>query len=401
MSGARTRARLGGAGRLLLPGLITILLTAPSVLPGALAFAIREDLELSVSMVGAAVSGFYLLSTIGARAAVPLTRRFDPLTITRACLLTTAMCVPPSAILGTTWALVAGCLIAGAANGLATPSANMLIALTVPERRRGLAFGIRVSAVPAAAGLCALASYLVATYDFPWPSAYLAYAAACLAGIAFTFLASSTGLRPVGEGGSTGRIGTRGGTLHVLAAGGLLASIACSATSPFLVDGLIAGGADPGAAALLLGLSAWVGVSARIIVGIVADRVPGAVLHLASAAILLVAGSAGMLILGSGRGTAVLAIGTLLTFALGWAWPGLLHHATLTVHHTQMARATTALQTGTYIGALIGPLGFGLIVEHLSFTWAWSGYATMLLASAAMLTIASRRVKRDEAAAPA
>ncbi|QNL93758.1 MFS transporter [Aeromicrobium senzhongii] len=394
MSGTRARARLGGAGRLLLPGLITILLIAPSLLPGTLAFAIRRDFDLSVTTIGAAVSGYYLLSTVATRAAVPLARRYDPLTMTRACLLTSAICVPASALLGTTGALLAGCLIAGTTNGLATPSANMLIALNVPERHRGLAFGIRVSAVPGAAGLCALAAYVVATHDVAWPAAYLAYGLACLVGIGCTFLAPPTTLADTEDEAEGANGASRGGTLHILAAGGLLASIAGSATSPFLVDGLIAGGADPGAAALLFGLSAWIGVSARIIAGIVADRVPGAVLHLVAAAGLLVFGSVGMLILGFGRGTPMLAVGTVLTFALGWAWPGLLHHATLTVHRTQMARATAALQTGTYVGALIGPLGFGLIVEHLSFTWAWSGYATMLLASAAMLALASRRVRR-------
>jgi predicted MFS family arabinose efflux permease len=51
--------------------------------------------------------------------------------------------------------------------------------------------------------------------------------------------------------------------------------------------------------------------------------------------------------------------------------------------------ATSVTQTGTYVGAGLGPLLFGLIVGHAGYSWAW--LATAGVAAAAAVAVLSGR----------
>ena len=61
--------------------------------------------------------------------------------------------------------------------------------------------------------------------------------------------------------------------------------------------------------------------------------------------------------------------------------------------------ATGITQTGTYLGAVVGPVLFGLVAEHVSFRAAWLGAAAMALLAALTIVGARRRVRawRDPA----
>lgn len=394
-TGTVRRSRTKDTARLLFPGVVAISLTVPSLILGALAFDMRDDFPLGAAEIGAGVSFFYLLSTVSTRLAMPVLGRTSPLAMTRAGLALSAVAVLAAALLGSKEALLAMCGVAGFANGVATPSANLLIALTVPVRRQGVAFGLRVSAVPGAAAVAAAGAYVVAHTGLGWRDFCVALVLVLLAILAVSFAGSSPRL----PAQRAGQAETRGGnltTLRLLAWGGLLAATACSVLSPFLVEGLIAGGADPGEAALLLGVSAWVGVAARISAGVVADRFPYPIRHVTSAALMMVAAAVGMVGLAFGQGTPLLAAATLLTFGIGFAWPGLLHHAAITLHPDHMARATSYMQMGTYVGALLGPVGFGLLVQLGSYRLAWLVTAGVALLGGVMLVLARRGASADQ-----
>lgn len=386
---ATKHGRLSGLAVLLFPGVLAMLMSVPSVLMGALAFDIRDDFSISAGEIGTAVSIFYLTSTLSTRVAMPLLGRTSPMTMTRLGLALSAATVLLTGVVGTKVALFAMCAVAGLANGIATPSANMLIALNVPHRRQGVAFGLRVSAVPGAAAFAAAGAWLVAHTTLGWRG-FCAALGACLVVLLVASLAGSSPAlpSPSAKGAADGGNGLL--SLRLLALGGLLAATACSVLSPFLVDGLIAGGASAGDAALLLGISAWVGVASRITTGLLADRHPYPLRHLASAAAMMCAAAIGMTGLGFGQGTPVLATAALITFGIGFAWPGLLHHAAITLHPEHMARATSYMQIGTYVGALVGPLVFGFLVQFGSYRLAWTATACVALLGGVMLLLARR-----------
>lgn len=390
---APPRHRPAAWGRLLFPGVVAMSMSVPALLMGALAFDMRADFDLTAGWIGAGVSLFYVFSTLATRAGMPLLHRFRPMTMTRAGIALGSVAVLAAAVVGTKEALLAMCALSGLGNGIATPAANMLIALTVPAHRQGLAFGLRVSAVPGSAGLVAVGAYVVAHSGLGWRGLLTAVAACLVVVLLASLLAASPRVprRPDATDGDAD-----GGlvALRLLALGGLLAATACSVLSPFLVDGLIAGGASPGDAALLLGVSAWVGVAARITTGLAADRFPSPLRHVSSAAAMMVAAAVGMTGLAFGQGTAALATAALVTFGIGFAWPGLLHHSAITLHPEHMTRATSYMQLGTYVGALVGPLTFGLLVQFGSYRSAWLVTASVALLGALML-LAARRSQGD------
>jgi MFS family permease len=389
-----TRSRTAELAILLFPGVVAISMTVPSLVLGALAFDMRDDFPLGAAEIGAGVSVFYLLSTVSTRLAMPMLGRASPLGMTRAGLALSSAAVLAAALLGTKAALLGMCGVAGLANGVATPSANLLIALTVPARRQGLAFGLRVSAVPGAAAIAAAGAYAVAHTSLGWRE-FCGTLALVLVGILAASCAGSSPRLPASRARGAEARGGSLTSLRLLAWGGLLAATACSVLSPFLVEGLIAAGANPGDAALLLGVGAWVGVATRISAGVVADRYPDPIRHVSSASLMMVAAAAGMVGLALGRGTPVLAGATLVTFGIGFGWPGLLHHAAITLHPHHMVRATSYMQMGTYVGALLGPVGFGLLVQLDSYRLAWLVTAGVAMMGGVMLVLARRGAVAD------
>lgn len=378
---------------LVLPGLIGLVLCVAALVPGALAFDIRSDFALRPGEIGALVAVFYLLSALCTQATVPLARVLSPTVTVRIGLAVGTVSLLLPFALGTKWSLAAGVVVSGVANGFATPAGNMLIALNVPRHRHGLAFGLRVCAVPASAGVTALGAFLVAHSPLGWREVCLGGALMCVGVLAATTLVRTARLVTGSRGkASADPAGAR--SLRILSIGGLLAATACSTLSPFLLEGLMDGGAPAGVAALLLGISAWLGAAARITTGLLADRHPDPTPQLQAAAGMLLLAAVGMVGLGLGSGIVVLTAATVLTFSIGWAWPGLLQQATISLHPTQIARAISWMQQGTYVGALIGPLLFGLVVEFSSFTVAWLVTAVAATAAAAVVLTglgASRR----------
>ena len=84
-------------------------------------------------------------------------------------------------------------------------------------------------------------------------------------------------------------------------------------------------------------------------------------------------------------------LATPLAFAAGWAWPGLFNLAIVRANPAAPGFATSVTQTGTYVGAGLGPLAFGLIVGHGGYSWAWLATSVAaLLAATAVITGRSR-----------
>ncbi|HAS09915.1 MAG TPA: MFS transporter, partial [Acidimicrobiaceae bacterium] len=104
--------------------------------------------------------------------------------------------------------------------------------------------------------------------------------------------------------------------------------------------------------------------------------------HLPVVSVLLAGGALGYFLLAPGLVPTHL-LGALVAFGSGWAWPGLFNLAVVRLNPTAPAAATGITQTGVYVGALTGPILFGVVVDSAGYGLAWllAGLASALAAA--------------------
>jgi MFS family permease len=365
-------------------GLSTVLASLPVFLLGGLAVLVRADLGFSEVQLGLAASTFF---TVAALTAVPAGRVAARTGAWAATVLGAAMSAVALVAMSAahTYAvLLLALALGGVANSLAQLGTNGTLAEVVPKHRQGLAFGVKQAAIPAATLLAGFSLPLVGL-TLGWR---VCFAASALLAVAYVLLAPRTGRRPRTAGAASGQGEVAVGALSVVAAAAALASAAVNGLAAFLVESAVLSGLSASGAGVLLGTGSAVGVAARVLVGWLADRRTDG--HLRIVAAMMATGAIGMSLFATGEPAAYVA-GTVLVFALGWSWPGLLTFAVVRLHPLAPARATSYTQTGVFAGGATGPLVFGLLVAAGSYRLAWSVAAVaMLVASVAM--VAGRRM---------
>jgi predicted MFS family arabinose efflux permease len=133
-------------------------------------------------------------------------------------------------------------------------------------------------------------------------------------------------------------------------------------------------------------------VTARVLVGVIADhRGKG---HLAVLIGMLGVGALSFAAFPFASGPSALVAVTVVAYAAGWGWPGLLNLAVVQGHASAPGAATAVTNVGIYIGGVTGPLMFGLIASTVGYTTAWLVGAGCLLAATAF-TLSARRQIRD------
>lgn len=163
---------------------------------------------------------------------------------------------------------------------------------------------------------------------------------------------------------------------------------------PFIVDGLIDQGIVASTAAGLLAIGSVTGILARVTVGRLSDFWPRPLKHLRVVEGMMLVAAASMLVLAFSSSRPWLTVATILTFGVGWSWPGLLHHAVLTTHPDSPGRATGAMQMGTYLGAVLGPGIFGVLVDQVSFEVAWAVAVGITVGGVVLLHLGTSLMRR-------
>jgi MFS family permease len=278
--------------------------------------------------------------------------------------------------------------VAGAWNALAQPAANLFVARALPAHRQGLAFGVKQSAIPASTMLAGVAvPALALTVGWRW--AFVAGALLAAGGaLVVPAVPAPTGSRRA-AGAAAGDRAPRDAML-VLAIGIGLGAASAGSLGGFLVSAGVASGLGEGVAGLTLTLGSAVGVAVRLASGARADRRDGG--HLRVVALMLAGGTLAYALLATADPVVHL-VATPLAFATGWAWPGLFNLAVVRANPGAPARATGLTQTGTYVGAVCGPLLFGFVADRRSYTAAWLVAGAMSLAAAAAMLEARRRLR--------
>lgn len=369
----------------------------PVFLFSGLAILLMGDIGFGISGVGTAVAMFFAAASIGSWPAGRLVERVGP---RYGLQLSAALGGLSMALIGLftrdwrTLAIWMTCC--GAATALSRPSVNVGVAYWVPIQRQGEAFGWNQAAVPLA-GLIAGAAVPVVGLTVGWPWAFVAGAifawgfAAFLQGIPQRYSSRATYEPPMHDDA----VPLESAQMHRSSLLALAAAAGCATASSqslgaFLVLSIVAHGFDLSTGAGFLAAGSGAGILARLVTGYWADR--GLRRYLHAILIMFILGSAGFAILGIAETVPLLVLGTVLSFGAGWGWPALFALAVVRANGSAPAAATGFVQSGTFIGGVVGPYVFGRIVEFGSYLVAWQTVACLGLL-AAILTCGTIRLE--------
>ncbi len=373
---------------------------AATVIPGFMLGSLYVEMGPELGF-GEATSGGLVAAFFGASAflSAPLGRWVDrrgPAFCLRVALVTSATFQAAVALLGRsvmTIALLA--LVAGAANALCQVSANVWIARNVAARRQGLAFAAKQSSMPAASLVAGLAlPLIVGSFGWRWAFAagvVLAVVAAFAMGSPVDEQGAAVDAREAAQGAlradAPSRRAERGALLSLAVAAAFSSSAAVTLGS-FYVNSAVDAGVVKGTAGVMLAVGSVVSISSRLAAGAWADRREGALLGLVAGMLGLGAASYLLFVLGTPVAH-VLALP--IAFGAGWAWPGVFNLSVVRAHPDQPGRATGITQSGTYVGATLGPLLFGVVAERWTYDAAWI-LAALIAAGGCLAVLNARRV---------
>ena len=365
----------------------------PIALIGAMAPELQDEFGFGDSQLGVIAAIYFLtgaaLGPYGGR----LVDRFGPATGLRATGLIVIIGLIVEASARSYAVLLVGAFISATSMALATPASNVVLVHHVAERRRGIAFGLKQSAVPLAATLSGLTLPAVAL-RFGWRWAFLVMLVFPLASL---FAAPTTPMEHREQSASAKKKPRPPRALLLLAGVGFFAATAVGTLNPFLVRAGIEAGYSPAAAGILLSVAAGSLIVTRVLWGAVLDR--EGVDPLVVIFGVIAVGAVGYGMLATSR-TIPFAIGAVIAYSFGWAWPGVQFLAGVRLWPENPGEASGLLQMGAFIGAMTGPLVFGIVVERSSFGVGYFMAACVAAVAATLAGLLARSSRRSRSPAP-
>jgi len=372
------------------PGLATVATAIvaailPVFLVGSLSVEIRGDLRHGEATAGLVLAAFFGASAIVSSRLGRWVDRVGPRTaLTTA--LSGAVLVEAGIAVGavSAWSLALLVACGGVCNATAQLGANVFIARDVPVPRQGVGFAIKQSAMPGASLIAGLTLPAVAlSLGWRWAFAF----GAVFTGVALVLVRRNIVVEPRRSRSEAADAMAESppprGALPALAIAAAFSTAAAITLGGFFVESAIDAGITASHAGFAFAAGSVVSIMVRLAVGAAADRRPGNLLGVVAAMIAL---GAAMSVLFTWRTPVVQFIGVPLAFGAGWAWPGLFNLSVVRASPGFPGRATGITQTGTYVGGASGPILFGAIAEHASYSTAWVVAAALgLAASAAVL----------------
>ena len=378
---------------------IVVLTTTMTVIPvwltGGLSVFMAGDLAFDERQLGFGVAGFFVASSlssvpggrlaerVGARASIPVYTSISALVL-----------IGMSS--AATWSQVSGLLlIGGLVNGMIHPAVNLALARQIDARKKGLAFGIKQSAIPSATLLAGLAVPAIASMS-GWRLAFqgASVLAGVLAALAVVVVRSSA----MGARARPNRLTMPMRYLVWLTVAASLGAASGNAMAAFLVPSAVASGVAPADAGVILVIGSIACIIVRVYVGWRADLRVGGNLKLVGH--LLAIGAIGYAVLSfTGAPSWAVLVGGVLGFSAGWGWAGLFNYAIVTRNADAPATATGIIAVGIFGGAVYGPALFGLMVTTFSFSAAWLALLAIGSVGAAVTYVTRARLMSFEATA--
>lgn len=365
---------------------LVLVASSPVVLSGAMSTEMRADIGFGDRDLGLAVTSYYVAAASLSVAGGRLTERFGPSWSARRAALLAAISCSAIGVADRLAVVFPALALGGASIALTQPAATAVIVGHVPFHRRGLAFGIKQSAIPSGTALAGIAVPTVAlTVGWRWAFLCAGLAAAVTAFVVPKRVGGACAVpaaRPAELSDSHGK-------LVALAAASALGAAPALSLPVFLTSSAISRDISAGQAGALLAIGSAVGLVARLIAGARADRRPGN--HLRPIGLLMALGAVGLF--GMTSHQPVMFTGAMmLAFAAGRAWQGLFNHAVTSHWPATPAAVTGITQTGSYAGGIIGPMAFGLLTNRWSDRAGWAALGMMMATATVLILWVKRRM---------
>ena len=364
------------------------MVSLPGFLVGSFAPQIKEDLNFGDTELGALLTFGYLISSIIMQTGGGISDRKGPQVIIRAGIPIAAI---SSLLVGTTAQTYVVLLLCIGLNrvgeGLIQPATNTLISNGIEQPRQGIAMATKQSAVPFSTALAGLAVPILGS-SVGWEGTFL-----ILAALAFPAWLLIPNIAVTKSGTFPSRRDMwRYRHLRIASIAGAFSAAAVVTMAGFLTTAAEEAGYSESSAGLILGIGGLIMIVARLSWGFLADRFEFD--RFKAVSMLLTFGSAAFVLLAIGTKTSIL-LGSLISFGIGWAWPGLLLLGVIEQHPDDPGAATATLQTSIRVGAMVAPLGFGIVVDNSGFELAWVLAFFSTLIGAILMAGASRALKND------
>ncbi len=361
--------------------------TFPGYAFGVLGPYLVQDFTLSKSQLGLLTTLFFGVGGLLSPAAGGLVDRLGGRRVLIASFIVLALGVAGAAAAQTFVLLLAMTALAGLALAVGNPVTNKLVAVHLPEGRRGVTMGVKQAGVQIGAFLTG-ALLAPAAAAWGWRTALAASVAMPVAGIAAS-------LRTVPHDTEAGpRIARRDRrplppSVMWLTAYGFLMGAGVAGVNAYLplyaVEELGVSVQFAGAVVALIG---FVGIVSRVIWGGLAERGTGYIVPL----LLMAAGAIvaiGLIVASTHLGPALLWPAALIFGATAVTWNAIGMLAIVTeAQAADAGRASGPVVLGFYVGFVPSPIVFGLIVDATSsYQTAWTVTALVFVVAAAEMAL--------------
>ena len=347
-------------------------------IPGFLATALSNDLDVSKGKIGLIVGIYFGSTGVGSIPAGKLTERFGARKVVVADMFLVAAVSLLVVVFGTYAAWVTASILAGVAYALANTGTNVAIGNAVIAERRVLAMSIKTAGVPLMATVAAAVGPWAAN-RWNW-QLILILNSICAVIAGFIALVVLTDDRPNAINRANPDSLPKNFYWFGVAAFFLIAGSQplYSWTVSYLEESL---GVSASLSGGIMAIASGIGVVAMICNGIWADklgpnkRIPLIMTLLGISAIAVI-----MIFLGTTLGTYIVLIGVALGVSAQLASIGTMHAAVLDRAPKAVAKATGITMTGYYLGALLTPPIFGIVVDRTgTYSYSWLGIFGLLL----------------------
>ncbi|MFT7647010.1 MAG: MFS family permease [Candidatus Poriferisodalaceae bacterium] len=365
---------------------VTISSVYPGFLIGALSVQVSAEFDVSESVYGWGLGGFFLAATLGSVPLGRLAQHIGPRNQMSGLLLVGGlMQLLISTVASSFAAVVALLVVCGFVNAGTQTAVNLALG-RAQLPRLGLAIALKQSGMPAASMISGFAvPALALTVGWRW--GYVVAAAMSLVTAAVVFVVvepwdasarPAVRLQPVSDRR----------TLRLTALGGGMMSFGAGSLNAWLVSSGVDAGLADGTAGLMLGLGAASGIALRLVSGALIDNMTQRPFRVGGATALIGAIAMGLLAVRSSNLHMVATIGG---FAGGWIWPVFTNYGVIRANGAASGAATGTTQMGIYVGVFSAPLITGQIIEAAGYTAMWPVVACMVAIGAVItMSIADR-----------
>jgi predicted MFS family arabinose efflux permease len=367
---------------------------------GVLGPALRADLGVSRTALGALASAFFAATGAASVTAAKVVRTIGAGRGAAFALGAEFIVCMVAGLAGGYALLLAVAVLTGAAYALVNVASNRIVRVLASDDRLGRYMTVKTAGVPIAAAIVGVLSGLIARWGWrPMVVGLGLWAGLVAVTVVRTF--DRVGPPAVADRWDADRLGP--GFLFLPAA----AFCFIAGSQPlytwvpsYLHESL---GVGAGTAAVLSGLATTVGIPAMLVIARFADYVGSARRPQFLAALCAVTAAAMVLVLlarsvGVGVAVAGLVVGVSANLALAGLFPAVI----VEYAPNALERATGVAMTGYYSGAVAAPIGFGALADRSGgYTVPWSVCVTLLAAGVVLCLLVHAFTPRGAASSVA